>query len=300
MASLHWPDEAAGPAGSGSSSFVQARSNICLDFHGDPLRARLVVLSDGNHHMALREALAAFLAQHPAVDDIFYSTTPPRVALQWLSAGHVDVGNLRLSARPHVMIGPPPVLDQAVADGHMAAYRPFMCSRSVALLVRKGNPKRILGAADLLREGVKLFLSNPQTEKQSYGIYRSTLQHLAVAEGVSLGFLDHASDPADQAKLLYGEAIHHREAPQALADGRADVAAVFYHLALRYQRIFPDLFDFVQPAAWARDDQGEIGRADCGLVGDGGAWGGELLDFLETEAVTQIYRAHGLERAGLR
>ncbi|MCX7165389.1 MAG: substrate-binding domain-containing protein [Rhodocyclales bacterium] len=298
MASLNWPEEAAGPAGSGSSSFVHARSNICLDFHGDPLRARLVVLSDGNHHMALREALAAFLAQHPAVDDIFYSTTPPRVALQWLSAGHMDIGNLRLSAKPHVMIGPPPVLDQAVADGYMAAYRPFMRSRGVALLVRKGNPKRIVGAADLLRDGVKLFLSNPLTEKQSYGIYREALQQLAVAEGLSLGFLDHAPGAPDHAKLLYGEAIHHREAPQALADDRADVAVVFYHLALRYQRLFPELFDLVQPAAWARDDQGEIGRADCGLVGDGGAWGGELLEFFETEVVTRIYRAHGLERAG--
>lgn len=300
VASLNWPDEAAGSAASGSSRFVQAGSNICLDFHGDPLRARLVVLSDGNHHMALREALAAFLALHPEVDDIFYSTTPPRVALQWLAAGHVDVGNLRLSAGPHVMVAPPPVLDQAVADGYMTSYRPFMRSRGVALLVRKGNPKHIVGAADLLRDGVTLFLSNPQTEKQSWGIYRQALGQLAAAEGVSLGFLDHAPGPPDQAKLLYGEAIHHREAPQALADGRADVAAVFYHLALRYQRIFPDLFDFVQPAAWFRDDQGEIGRADCGLVGDGGDWGGELMDFLETEAVTQIYRAHGLERAGRR
>jgi hypothetical protein len=30
-------------------------------------------------------------------------------------------------------------------------------------------------------------------------------------------------------------------------DGRADVALVFYHLALRYQRIFPEYFDFVWP-----------------------------------------------------
>ena len=296
MASLRWPDEAAGPAGSGRSRFVEAGSNICLDFHGDPLRARLVVLSDGNHHMALREALAAFLAQHPAVDDVFYSTTPPRVALQWLAAGHVDVGNLRLSLKPHVMIGPPPVLDQAVAEGYMTAYRPFMRSRGVALLVRKGNPKRIAGAADLLRDGVKLFLSNPQTEKQSWGIYRQALGQLAVAEGVSLGFLDHAPGPPDPAKLLYGEAIHHREAPQMLADGRADAAAVFYHLALRYQRIFPELFDFVQPAVWARDDQGEIGRTDCGLVGDGGSWGNALLEFVATDTVTQIYRSHGLDR----
>lgn len=295
MANLDWPDETAGTTDGGEARLVQPGSNVCMDFHGDPLRARLVVFSDGNHHMALREVLAAFLAKNPAVEDVFYTTTPPRVALRLLSAGHLDIGNLRLSVRPHVMIGPPPVLDQAVAAGHVAAYRPFMRSRGAALLVRKGNPKNILGAGDLLRDDVRLFMSNPLTEKVSYETYLGALRRLATVEGVTLGFLEHAPGQPDPARLIYGGSIHHREAPQALADNQADVAIVFYHLALRYQRIFPELFDFVQPAAWMQDEEREIGRADCGLVGDGGAWGGALLDFLATETVTQIYRAHGLE-----
>jgi len=297
MASLNWPDETARPAGGGEARLVQPGSNVCLDFHGDPLRARLVVVSDGNHHMALRDVLAGFLAENPAAADVFYTTTPPRAALQLLRAGYLDIGNLRLSARPHVMIGPPPVLDQAVAARYMAAHRPFMRSSGTALLVRKGNPKKILGAADLLRDDVTLFLSNPFTESVSYETYLGALRRLAVAEGVTLGFLDHPPGQPDPGKLLYGGSIHHREAPQALADNRADVAVVFYHLALRYRRIFPELFDFVQPAAWAGDEGGEIGRTDCGLIGDGGEWGGALLDYFATDAVTQIYRSHGLERA---
>jgi len=296
VASLCWPRETAGAGEAGSSSFVQPASNICLDFHGDPLRARLVVASDGNHHMALGDVLSAFLAAHPAVDDIFYSTTPPSVALQWLDKGHVDVGNLRLSARPHVLISPPPVLDQAIAGGHMASYRPFMRSRGLALLVRKGNPKSIVGAGDLLRADVRLFLSNPVREKVSHTVYRNGLRELAKSEGVALALPDDPSVPPDPAKLVLGAAIHHREAPQALADDVADVAVVFYHLALRYQRIFPELFEFVQPASWVEDQAGDTGRTDCGLIGNGGAWGGELLDFLATDSVTQIYRSHGLER----
>lgn len=295
MANLNWPDETAGPIDGSELRLVQPGSNVCLDFHGDPLRARLVVFSDGNHHMALREVLAAFLAEHPAVEDVFYTTTPPRVALQLLRTGHLDIGNLRLAVKPHAMIGPPPVLDQAVAAGHMAAYRPFMRSRGAALLMRKGNPKRVRGAADLLRDDVRLFMSNPITEKVSYETYLGALRRLATVEGVTLGFLEHPPGQPDPGKLIYGGSIHHREAPQGLADNQADVAVVFYHLALRYQRIFPELFDFAQPAAWIQDGEREIGRADCGLVGDGGAWGGALLDFLATETVTQIYRSHGLE-----
>jgi hypothetical protein len=297
---LNWPTETAGPFEAGSPRLAQPRSNICLDFHGDPLRARLVVVSDGNHHMALREVLALFLAQNPAVDDIFYSTTPPGLALQWLAAGHVDVGNLRLSVRPHVMIAPPAALEQAVAGGHVTTHQAFMRSRGTALLVRKGNPQGIRGAADLLRDGVTIFLSNPLTEKVSYAIYRSALQRLAAAEGCWFGFLEHEPGLHHSAKLCYGDAIHHREAPQALADGRADVAVVFHHLALRYQRIFAELFDVVRPGAWVQDEEADIGRTDCGPVGDGGAWGTALLDFLATEDVTRIYRSHGLERCGPR
>lgn len=296
MASLDWPRETAGLGDAADAGFIQPASNICLDFHGDPLRARLVVASDGNHHMALREVLAAFLAAYPEVGDIFYSTTPPSVALQWLSAGHVDVGNLRLSARPHVLISPPPVLEQAVAGGHMGGYRPFMRSLGLALLVRKGNPKGIVGASDLLRADVRLFLSNPVREKVSHAVYRQGLRDLAAAEGVALDFLDDPSAPANSTKLVLGAAIHHREAPQAVADGVADVAVVFYHLALRYQRIFPQAFELLQPESWAEDQARETGRTDCGLIGDGGAWGATLLDFLATDDVTRIYRAHGLER----
>jgi len=37
----------------------------------------LVVFSDGNHHMALGECVARFLAAYPDAGDVFYTTTPP-------------------------------------------------------------------------------------------------------------------------------------------------------------------------------------------------------------------------------
>ncbi len=50
----------------------QPVSNRVLDFHGDPIKANLVVFSDGNHHMALLHSLRAFHHEMPQVDDIFY------------------------------------------------------------------------------------------------------------------------------------------------------------------------------------------------------------------------------------
>lgn len=119
----------------------------------------------------------------------------------------------------------------------MKSYRPFMSSRGCVSLLHKNNLKGIAGIVDLLRPDVRLFLSNPNTEKVSNQIYTDCLRRLATQD-----FLAHAPGQPDPAKLVYGRSIHHREAPQAIMDERADAALVFYHLALRYQRIFPEHF----------------------------------------------------------
>ncbi len=297
MGTLIWPDETARPAAQEDPRFVQAGSNICLDFHGDPHRAQLAVFSDGNHHMALQEALRAFLAKYPELEDIFYLTTPPGVALDFLRAGYLGVGNLRLTVSPHVFISPPPVLEQLVAEGRMNTHFPFMRSRGIVLLVRKGNPKQVAGVESLLRPDVRLFLSNPVNEKVSHEIYTNCLHCLAGELGLKLGFLAHPPGQPDPNKLTYGATIHHREAPQALADGRADVAVVFYHLALRYQRIFPDLFEFVRPEGVRAESGCDNSSIHCGLIGDGGAWGVRLLAYLRTKEVASIYDTHGLSAA---
>ena len=298
MTHLHWLEESAHPAKWDEPRFTHAESNICLDFHGDPLRAKLVVFSDGNHHMALEEVLRTFLQQHPAIGDIFYTTTPPRVALQLLRAGQLDIGNLRLSIAPHVFISPPAVLDELVREGRMLVHEKFMRSQGVVFLVKQDNPKQITGIRDLTRADVKLFLSNPDTERISYQIYTDCLRRLGGHEGLTLDFLSHPPKQPDPAKIIYGQAIHHREAPQVLAEGLADVALVFYHLALRYQRIFPGLFEMVWPAGSLGEQNCEIGSIHCGQIGDGGAWGGALIEFLASDVVTEIYRAHGLARLG--
>jgi len=69
MAWLNWPDEQATPANRELPRFGQYAA-LQLDLHGDPLHAKLVVFSDGNHHMALHDALQAFALAHPGVGEI--------------------------------------------------------------------------------------------------------------------------------------------------------------------------------------------------------------------------------------
>lgn len=50
--------------------------------------------------------------------------------------------------------------------------------------MRRGNPAGIDGIRDLFRAGVKLLVSNPQSEQASHLVYRQTLEALARAEGI--------------------------------------------------------------------------------------------------------------------
>lgn len=293
---LDWPREWARDRGQ-QPVWYQAGSNLCLDFHGDPLRAGVVVFSDGNHHMGLQQSLHAFLSRHAEIGDIFYATTPPGVLLQWLDVGSLTVGNLCLTLCPQLFISPPKVLDRVVAGGHAARHEPFMRSRGNVLLVRKANPRKIRDVSDLARDDVRLFLSNPITETPSYQVYVETLQRFAARQNVTLDFLDARPD-RPHPRVVFGERIHHRELPQALADGHADVAPVYYHLALRYTRIFPELFEIValdggspEPAPCPEQ---VISEFHLTLIGDGGRWGSALREFLLSVEVAAIYRHHGL------
>ena len=295
---LDWPKEMARRPGSQDPGFLHRTTNVVLDFHGDLLAAKLVVFSDGNHHMALEEALQTFLARNPDVVDIFYTTTPPRVPVEILQQGRMHIGNLTLSIRPHVFISPPNVLAGLAAKGFVRNQRPFMRSRGNVLLVAKGNPKRIKDLADVARADVRLFISNPKTEAASYQVYAESLTRMAQKRGLAFDFLK--SYAASGGKVVYGELIHHRELPQAIADGRADVAMVYYHLALRYTRIFPERFEIVFPdgdlGVQEASPENVVSRYGIALVGDGGVWGAALVDFMMSPEATRIYERHGLAR----
>jgi len=296
---LSWPVEAVVQVPE-TQDWHHSGSNLCLDFHGDPCRAGLTVFSDGNHHMALEACLQAFVRQNPTVGDIFYATTPPAVLIGLMKQGSIRLGNLSLSCRPDIFIGPQNILEQLAGEGLVQMPKHFMRSRCNVLLVANSNPKEIVGIQDLLRDDVQLFISNPQTEKASFQVYSETLLNMAVEQGLPpLPFHDLLAGKTNN--IVYGEQIHHRELPQAIADGQADVAVVYYHLALRYTRIFPDLFDIIplggsaaEPAATPAHHLTDYAVA---VVNADNPHVEPLMNHLFSELTTEIYTHHGLVRS---
>ena len=302
---LIWPPERPCAAAPGSE-WSQARSNLCLDFHGDPASAQLVVFSDGNHYMALAECVEAFVRRSPGLHEVFYTTTPPSVYLAWMRTGELTLGNLTLRVRPNVVIGPRDVVERLHAEGETGMPVAFARSRGNAYLVRAGNPKGIRGVADLLRPDVIPFMSNPETEAASYGVYRETMLAMARIRGLDVGALERrlSREAGEGGGIVFGERIHHREAPQALADRRADVAMVYYHLALRYVRVFPGEFEMVCEG-WDPEGEGdEDEEPAAGMVvteyavataREVGEWGNGFMTYMGLDDAVAFYEEHGIQ-----
>jgi ABC-type molybdate transport system substrate-binding protein len=295
---LSWPPEAAQYPDNSVRTFTAPGSNLVLDFHGDPATAGLAVFSDGNHHMALEASVRAFLAANPAVVDVFYTTTPPAPLVDALKGDGLVLGNLRISRKPDVFIGPGNILDGLVDTGLITKHVPFAESRGNVILVRKGNPKNIVSVSDLLSDDVTVACSNPVTEKASYAVYAEAARGLAREAGTD-GDAMVAKLSTAGPKTLHSQIIHHREVPELIGAGHADAAIIYYHLALRYTRIFPDIFELVDIGgvlSGERSPTNPTTRYHIGVVADGGKWGEHFVSFMQSNTVQHLYEEHGLLR----
>ncbi|QJA06780.1 ABC transporter substrate-binding protein [Thermosulfurimonas marina] len=259
-------------------------SNIVYDFHGDPCRAELIVVMEGNQFMVIPELLRAFQEALGRPVEVFYVTLPPPRFRPLVEGGELAVGNLVLSVRPQVVMGPPEFMSGLLEAGLITEPRTFVRNRGVVLVVQKGNPLGISGPEDLLRPEVRLAISNPETEVNSYRTYISALRHVP---GLSQKI---------EREALKSRQIHHREIPALLYHGLADVAPLYYHFARYYQdpRFFAEpLFDYVEfpeGAAVKNEYQVALHReaAQNSLAQ-------AFRDFLLTPRAREIYASYGFE-----
>ncbi len=200
------------------------------DLHGSPANPDLVIFAAGNQFMVMPELVAAFRAQHPGVARIFYETLPPGIEAQQIDRGSIEIGNLIVDVRPDVFMSGVGRMKQEVAEGIVDSYAAY-ASNTLAIEVARGNPKHVVGLADLGRDDVRVSMPNPAWE--------------GVAMQIEASYRKAGGDELDErimkTKVAKGTTIlthiHHRETPLNIIDGRADAGPVWLSEALYQQRI---------------------------------------------------------------
>jgi len=212
----------------------------------------LVIFTEGNHLMVLSSddiagAFPAWAKSQPQyanldLTNIILVTLPQPILVQMIRTGGVALGNISLDISrtsglyPDIFMGYPEPLRQLHQLGVVEPQARFFCkNRGVALLIGKGNPCGIHGLADIIRTGTRVAL--PDT-----GDVRAKC--LAAADEL-LG--KPAADALVAAEVSFPGrlGIMHRDLPEMVARGYADVAFTWYHLVSYWARIFPNHFEFV-------------------------------------------------------
>jgi hypothetical protein len=247
---LVWPIVTKLPAG--VRSFV-GHADTVLDVIGrigdSP---SLVIFTEGNHLMVLSsdDMVGAFPSwaksqpQYATLDltNIILVTLPQPILVEMIRTGGVALGNLSLDVSrtsgfyPDIFMGYPASLRQLHQLGVIEPQARFFCkNRGVALLVRKGNPLGIHGLADVIRTGARTALSDTGDVR---------VKCLAATEEL-LG--KPAADALVTAEVSFPGrlGIMHRDLPEMVARGYADVAFTWYHLVSYWARIFQNHFEFV-------------------------------------------------------
>jgi hypothetical protein len=216
----------------------------------------LVIFTEGNHLMVLLSddivgAFPSWAKSRPQYADldlgnIVVVTVPQPVVVQMIRTGGIGLGNLTLDVSrksgfyPDIVMGGPDPLRQLRKLGVIGPQARFFAkNRGLALLVRKGNPFGIHGLTDVARTGARIALPDAVHEAGSRARDRAAVDALIGKSAADAFFAAEVSHFPGRLGIV------HRDFPEMVARGYADVALTQYHLISYWTRIFPNHFELV-------------------------------------------------------
>jgi hypothetical protein len=224
--------------------------------------AGLVIFTEGNHLMALlsEEIYGAFPGWAKSqsqyadlnLDNVIVVTLPQPIVVQTVKTGAIALGNLTLEFTrasgyyPDVVMGGPAPLQALRKLGAIEPQaRFFSRNRGRALLVRKGNPLGINGLLDVARTNARIAQAD-SVEAGARAGNRNAVEALIGKPAADAVF-------AHEVEHFPGRlGITHRDVPEMIARGYADVGLTQYHLISFWARTFPNHFELVPIAGAER------------------------------------------------
>jgi hypothetical protein len=177
--------------------------------------------------------------------NVLVVTLPQPTVVQMVRSGAIALGNLTIDVSrgsglyPDIIMGGFEPLRELRKLGVIEPHaRLFSKNRGLALLVRKGTPVGIRTLADVARSGARLAQPN--------GVeFVARARNRAMIEGL-VGKTAADAFFAQEVEHFPGRlGIAHRDVPEMIARGYADVGLSQYHLVPHCARIFPDRFELV-------------------------------------------------------
>lgn len=256
--------------------------------------ADLVMYLAGNQFMVMQELISDFQTKNPDIESVYVETIPPGQILkgQLLAQGEIE-------GKPTAMN---PDIFASVNIGHlkklhgkelMNEYIIYIHNK-LELMVAEGNPKEIKGPEDLARDDLVQSHPNPLTE----GIFKfygsEMLKDLGLYEKVT-GNAECKACWAVEGKTWF-TARHHRETPDRIEKGEADVGIVWTTEVVHAKAEGRPIGGVAIAAPLNKQDKVNyaIGIMTNGRNADNAA---RYLAYLGTNEAQAIYEKYGFIRA---
>ena len=212
----------------GGVSFTVPGVDNVPDLYGDIVNPQLVVFMGGNQFMVLDDLLAAFKKDYPTYTRIFVETLPPGILAKQMATGSIVIGNMRIDHQPDVYLGGKKRVQEN--RDRLVSIQTYARNK-LAIMVRKGNPKKITGLRDLSRADVRISMPNPAWE----GIGGRIEEAYIKAGGDALKSAIMQTKVADHSTFL--TQIHHRQTPMRVLYDESDAGPVWFTEAFYQQKL---------------------------------------------------------------
>ncbi|NOX42790.1 MAG: ABC transporter substrate-binding protein [Gammaproteobacteria bacterium] len=261
---------------------------------GDSYTSDLVMYLAGNQFMVMEELIKDFQKKNKGIKTVYVETIPPGQILkgQLLKQGSID--GQKTSMEPDIYASVNlKHLKKLKGKGKMDKYIIYTHNK-LELMVKKGNPKGIKGPKDLGRDDLVQSHPNPLTE----GIFKfygsEMLKDLGIHKKVT------AEKMCKGCWAIEGKTWftvrHHRETPQRIEEGKADVGIVWTTEVVHAKKEGREIDGVSIPAPYNKQDKVgyAIGVLKAGRNQDNAA---RFLKYLATDAAQDIYVSYGFVKA---
>lgn len=200
----------------------------------DSYTADLVIYVAGNQYMVMEDLIKDFLKKHKKIKTVYVETIPPGQILKEHILKQGEVKGKKTAQNPDIY-GSVNLEHLSTLKGKdlMDKYVTYSHNR-LELMIAQGNPKKIKGVKDLGRDDLVQSHPNPINEGifKFYG--KEMLQDLGLYEKVT-GGKECKGCWAVEGKTWFTER-HHRETPDRIEKGEADVGIVWTSEVLEAKR----------------------------------------------------------------
>lgn len=261
---------------------------------GDSYTADLVMYLAGNQFMVVEELIEDFQSKNPDIETVYVETIPPGQILngQLLQQGRIDGQDTAMNPDLYASVNLGHLKKLAAAD-LMHDYMVYTHNK-LELMVAEGNPKNIEGVEDLGRDDLVQSHPNPLTE----GIFRfygsEMLKEVGLFDEVTGGAECKGCWAVDGRTWFTDR--HHRETPQRIEDGEADVGIVWTTEVAHAKATGRGVEGVAIPAPLNKQD--EVNYAIGVMTNARNPVNAvRFLGYLGSESAQSIYESYGFVRA---